>query len=61
MSAGKGDKPRPVNGEVFRRNYEAIFGKNNFAAVIEGGIRAERPEPSQHFNASNETGLEGGK
>ena len=25
MSAGKGDTPRAVNGEVFRRNYGAIF------------------------------------
>lgn len=37
MSAGKGDTPRAVNGEVFRRNYEEIFGRNQFAAVIEGG------------------------
>lgn len=31
MSAGKGDTPRAVNGEVFRRNYDSIFprdGKN---------------------------------
>ena len=31
MSAGKGDRPRAVNGEVFRRNFESIFpedGKN---------------------------------
>lgn len=25
MSAGKGDTPRAVNGEVFRRNYDRIF------------------------------------
>jgi hypothetical protein len=25
MSAGKGDSPRPVNGDLYRRNYEAIF------------------------------------
>lgn len=25
MSAGKGDSPRAVNGEVFRRNFDAIF------------------------------------
>ena len=25
MSAGKGDAPRPVNGDRYRRNYEAIF------------------------------------
>jgi hypothetical protein len=31
MSAGKGDTPRAVNGEVYRRNFETIFptdGKN---------------------------------
>jgi hypothetical protein len=27
MSAGKGDTPRPVNGEKFRDNYEAAFRK----------------------------------
>lgn len=27
MSAGKGSKPRPVKGDQYRRNYEAIFGK----------------------------------
>ena len=25
MSAGKGDAPRPVNGDKFRSNYENIF------------------------------------
>lgn len=25
--AGKGDSPRPVNGEKYRENYEAIFKK----------------------------------
>jgi hypothetical protein len=25
--AGKGDAPRPVNGEKFRANYEDIFGR----------------------------------
>ena len=27
MSAGKGDTPRPVNGDAFRDNYEAAFRK----------------------------------
>ena len=27
MSAGKGDAPRPVKGEKYRRNYETIFRK----------------------------------
>ena len=25
MSAGKGDKPRPVDGPTYRANYDAIF------------------------------------
>jgi hypothetical protein len=25
MSAGKGDKPRPVDGEKYRANYDTIF------------------------------------
>ena len=28
MSAGKGDTPRAVNVEVFRRNYDSIFAEN---------------------------------
>ena len=31
MSAGKGDRPRAVNGDLYRRNYDSIFpedGKN---------------------------------
>lgn len=27
MSAGKGDKPRPVDGGKFRSNWDAIFKK----------------------------------
>ena len=27
MSAGKGDAPRPVNGDAYRDNYEAAFRK----------------------------------
>jgi hypothetical protein len=27
MSAGKGDAPRKVNGEKYRKNYAAIFAK----------------------------------
>ena len=28
MSAGKGDTPRAVNGEAYRRNYDSIFAEN---------------------------------
>ena len=27
MSAGKGDKPRKVDGDKYRKNYENIFKK----------------------------------
>jgi len=27
MSAGKGDTPRKVDGDKYRKNYEAIFAK----------------------------------
>lgn len=27
MSAGKGDKPRKVNGEIYRSNFDRIFKK----------------------------------
>jgi hypothetical protein len=26
--AGKGDAPRAVNGDVYRRNYDSIFAEN---------------------------------
>lgn len=29
MSAGKGDTPRPVNGDKFRSNYDRIFKPSN--------------------------------
>jgi ribosomal protein L37AE/L43A len=28
MSAGKGDSPRAVNGEAYRRNFDAIFSRS---------------------------------
>jgi hypothetical protein len=28
--AGKGDSPRPVNGEIFRRNFQKIFRKSQW-------------------------------
>ena len=32
MSAGKGDKPRPVDGEKYRANYDTIFRKRKPAS-----------------------------
>lgn len=31
MSAGKGDLPRPVDGAVYRSNYDAIFRSKTIA------------------------------
>jgi hypothetical protein len=30
MSAGKGDTPRPVNAEVYGKNYNSIFRKTKW-------------------------------
>jgi hypothetical protein len=35
MSAGKGDKPRPVNGDKYRSNYDKIFGSKKSKTVFE--------------------------
>jgi hypothetical protein len=43
MSAGKGDKPRPVDGQKFRSNYDDIFRKNEQANPIHSN--AVRSEP----------------
>lgn len=37
MSAGKGDTPRPVNGEKYRNNYDKIFKKES-PEVREAGV-----------------------
>jgi hypothetical protein len=35
MSAGKGDKPRPVDGDKYRENYDRIFSKKEKEKVDE--------------------------
>lgn len=40
MSAGKGDKPRPVDGEKYRANYDAIFRKRKPASGKTSGKAA---------------------
>jgi hypothetical protein len=45
MSAGKGDSPRPVNGDRYRRNYEAIFLKEDLLSDILTKVREEFPYP----------------
>jgi rubrerythrin len=34
MSAGKGDSPRPVDGDRYRANYERIFAQSVYPAWI---------------------------
>ena len=39
MNNGKGSKPRPVKGDVYRKNYERIFSK-----------KKEKPQPkNKHY------------
>ncbi len=47
MSAGKGDQPRPVNGDRYRANYEAIFAPAASTPVGSAGP-ADRP-PYPHW------------
>jgi hypothetical protein len=46
MSAGKGDTPRPVDGDRYRRNYEAIFLKPYPDWICDecGRLHGKRPE-----------------
>jgi rubrerythrin len=46
MSAGKGDSPRPVNGDRYRRNYEAIFLKEDSLSDILTKVREQFPYPT---------------
>lgn len=41
--AGKGDTPRKVNGEAYRRNHEAIFKKRE-ALACKGGNYSQEQE-----------------
>jgi hypothetical protein len=42
MSAGKGSKPRPVNGDKYRANYDAIFRKPRKASKREKPQQASK-------------------
>jgi rubrerythrin len=48
MSAGKGDTPRPVAGEAYRSNWEAIFRKPEEGSLsdILTKVREQFPYPS---------------
>jgi hypothetical protein len=50
MSAGKGDTPRAVNGDLYRRNYDAIFSRRsgaNFLKEMEEEDAARRKAYSE--------------
>ena len=50
MSAGKGDTPRPVNGDRYRRNYEDIFSPPYPAWICrECGKEHGRGWPENHI------------
>lgn len=38
MSAGKGDRPRPVHGETYRNNHDSIFGNRDLPAELDDSI-----------------------
>ena len=46
MSAGKGDTPRAVNGEAYRRNYDHAFRKPYPSWICDecGRLHGKRPE-----------------
>ena len=48
MSAGKGDTPRPVAGEAYRSNWEAIFRKPEEGSLsdILTKVREQFPYPT---------------
>jgi hypothetical protein len=52
MSAGKGDSPRPFDGEKYRQNYNAIFGRRypEWICADCGCLHGNRPTPIPHFS-----------
>jgi hypothetical protein len=46
VSAGKGDRPRPVDGDRYRRNYEAVFAKEDSLSDILTKVREQFPYPA---------------
>ena len=54
MSAGKGDTPRAVNGEAYRRNFEMIFPTKTKSPYPDwicgecGRLHGKRPEGNPH-------------
>jgi hypothetical protein len=51
MSAGKGDMLRAVNGEVYRRNYNHIYGRKypEWICATCGCLHGNNPTPTPHF------------
>ena len=61
MSAGKGDTPRAVNGDLYRRNYDSIFAENLEQAKLlamsadrEEKLRMELQQARDCFSAAME-------
>jgi hypothetical protein len=43
MSAGKGDKPRLVDGDKYCENYERIFGKKKPKSEQVKNVKIDKP------------------
>lgn len=46
MSAGKGDKPRQLDGDKYRSNYDNIFRKDETKTKHTDADNSESPKPS---------------
>jgi hypothetical protein len=53
VSAGKGDTPRPVNGDAFRDNYEAAFRKAKWPHDDNPFMSADHDNDSHNMNMNN--------
>jgi hypothetical protein len=56
MSAGKGDAPRPVNGELYRRNFAsidwskpAVFNESHLAFMRSQGFHCATEEEAYYL------------
>lgn len=47
MSAGKGDSPRPVKGDDYRKNYDRIFAQRRGDAKKEHRMISHRDHPTR--------------
>ena len=53
MSAGKGDTPRPVDGDAYRDNYEAAFRKAKWTDGDNPFMSSDDDNDSHNMNMNN--------